>query len=152
MLNLNHKAKRDLLTGMDYVRDNSLIAQRQYNYNALGRPMTRDTRYPKKATHHADTFAYIIIERSNNMICLMPITAVFCLATIFHPNAGDAYALKEDNPNVIASYRYQNMKVMKAPSIQVMEDCIMKLDFFRGRCKAKRCQYAGKVHTDAYEN
>ena len=58
MLNLNHKAKRDLLTGMDYVRDNRLIAQRQYNYNVLGRPMTCDTRYPNKAIHHADTFAY----------------------------------------------------------------------------------------------
>ena len=58
MLNLNHKAKRELLTGMDYVRDNRLVAQRQYNYNVLGGPMTCDTRYPNKATHHADTFAY----------------------------------------------------------------------------------------------
>ena len=58
MLNLNHKAKRDLLTGMDYVRDNSLITQRQYNYDALGRPVTRDSRYPNKAIHHNDTFAY----------------------------------------------------------------------------------------------
>ena len=43
---------------MDYVRDNSLIAQHQYNYDALERPMTRDTRYPNKAIHHNDTFAY----------------------------------------------------------------------------------------------
>ncbi len=59
----------------------------------------------------------------------MSVTAVFCLATIFHQNAGNSCALKEDNPNVIASYKYQNMKVMKAPSIQMMEDCIMELDF-----------------------
>ena len=58
MLNLNHKAKRDLLTGMDYVRDNSLVTQREYNYDALGRPTTRDTRYPDRAVHHVDAFAY----------------------------------------------------------------------------------------------
>ncbi len=57
-LTQSYKEKRDLLTGMDYVRDNSLITQRQYNYDALGRPVTRDTRYPNKAIHHADTFAY----------------------------------------------------------------------------------------------
>ena len=58
MLNPSHKVNRDLLTSMDYVRDNSLITQRQYSYDALGRPMTRETRYPNKAIHHADTFAY----------------------------------------------------------------------------------------------
>ena len=58
MLNPSHKVSRDLLAGMDYVRGNGLITQRQYNYGALGRPMTRDTRYPNKAIHHADTFAY----------------------------------------------------------------------------------------------
>ncbi len=57
-LTQSYEEKRDLLTGMDYVRDNSLITQRQYSYDALGRPMTRDTRYPNKAIHHADTFAY----------------------------------------------------------------------------------------------
>ncbi len=57
-LTQSYEEKRDLLTGMDYVRDNSLITQRQYNYDALGRPMTRDTRYPNKAIHHNDTFAY----------------------------------------------------------------------------------------------
>ena len=57
-LTQSYEEKRDLLTGMEYVRDNGLITQRQYNYDALGRPMTRDTRYPKKAIHHADTFAY----------------------------------------------------------------------------------------------
>ncbi len=44
----------ELLTGMDYVRDNSLVTQREYNYDALGRPTTRDTRYPNRAIHHAD--------------------------------------------------------------------------------------------------
>ena len=34
--------KRDLLTGMDYVRDNGLVTQREYSYDALGRPMNRD--------------------------------------------------------------------------------------------------------------
>ena len=58
MLNSSHKAKRDLLTGMDYERDTSLVTQRECNYDALGRPMTRDTRHPNKAIHHADTFAY----------------------------------------------------------------------------------------------
>ena len=58
MLNPSHKVNRDLLTGMDYVRDNSLVTQREYNYDALGRPMTRDTRYPNKAIHHADAFTY----------------------------------------------------------------------------------------------
>ena len=58
MPNSSHKARRDLLTGMDYVRDNSLVTQREYNYDALGRPTTRDTRYPDKAIHHADAFTY----------------------------------------------------------------------------------------------
>ncbi len=57
-LTQSYEEKRDLLTGMDYVRDNSLVAQRQYSYDALGRPTTRDTRYPDKAVHHADTFTY----------------------------------------------------------------------------------------------
>ena len=57
-LTQSYEEKRDLLTGMDYVRDNSLVTQRQYSYDALGRPTTRDTRYPDKAIHHADSFSY----------------------------------------------------------------------------------------------
>ena len=57
-LTQSYEEKRDLLTGMDYVRDNSLVTQREYNYDALGRPTTRDTRYPDKAIHHADAFTY----------------------------------------------------------------------------------------------
>ena len=71
------------------------------------------------------------------MIYWMSVTAAFCLATIFHPNAGNAYALKEDNPNAIASYKYQNMEVMKALSIQMMADCIMELDFSQAVVKPR---------------
>ena len=71
------------------------------------------------------------------MIYWMSVTAVFCLATIFHPNADNAYALKEDNPNAIASYKHQNMEVMKAPSIQMMKDCIMELDFSQAVVKPR---------------
>lgn len=78
------------------------------------------------------------------MIYLKPITAIFCLAAIFHQNASCAYALKEDNLSVIASYKNQNKKVMGTPSIQMMTDCIMELDFSQAIVKPEDVNMQGK--------
>ncbi len=45
MLNLSHKANRDLLTKMSSIRntDGGLVVQRNYTYDKLGRPVTRQT-------------------------------------------------------------------------------------------------------------
>lgn len=37
-LTQTYEATRDLLTGMDYHRGTTLIAQRTYSYDILGRP------------------------------------------------------------------------------------------------------------------
>ena len=45
MLNSSHKAKRDLFTKMSSIRntDGGLVVQRNYTYDKLGRPVTRQT-------------------------------------------------------------------------------------------------------------
>ena len=42
-LTQTYEATRDLLTGMDYHRGTTLIAQRTYSYDILGRPTARNT-------------------------------------------------------------------------------------------------------------
>ena len=42
-LTLSYEAQRDLLTGMAYHRDNTLVVQREYTYDVLGRPSARTT-------------------------------------------------------------------------------------------------------------
>lgn len=86
----------------------------------------------------------IIIERSHSVTYLRSITAIFCLAAIFHQNEGCAYTLKEDNPNVIARYKNQNKNVMGATSIQMMTDCIMVLDFSQAVVKPKNVNMRGR--------
>ena len=45
ILNPSHKVKRDLLTKMSSIRntDGGLVVQRNYTYDKLGRPVTRQT-------------------------------------------------------------------------------------------------------------
>ena len=42
-LTQTYEATRDLLTGMAYHRGTTLVAQREYSYDALGRPTARNT-------------------------------------------------------------------------------------------------------------
>ncbi len=42
-LTQSYEEKRDLLTGMAYRRSNTLVTQRTYTYDTLGRPLTRST-------------------------------------------------------------------------------------------------------------
>lgn len=86
----------------------------------------------------------IIIERIHSVRYLRSITAIFCLAAIFHQNASCAYALKEDNPSAIANYKNQNKKVTNAPSTQIMKDCIMELDFSQAVVKPQNVNMQGK--------
>ncbi len=42
-LTQSYEAQRDLLIGMSYHRSNTLVTQRSYTYDTLGRPLTRST-------------------------------------------------------------------------------------------------------------
>ena len=42
-LTQSYEAQRDLLTGMAYHRGTTLVAQREYTYDVLGRPTARTT-------------------------------------------------------------------------------------------------------------
>ena len=55
-LTQTYEATRDLLTGMAYHRGTTLVAQREYSYDTLGRPTARNT--ARKGTIVNDTFAH----------------------------------------------------------------------------------------------
>ena len=57
-LTQSYEEKRDLLATMAYTRGTTLVTQRQYTYDALGRPTDRQTSYPQKGQGHADAFGY----------------------------------------------------------------------------------------------
>ena len=55
-LTQTYEATRDLLTGMAYHRGSTLVAQREYTYDILGRPTTRNTARQGKVVN--DTFTH----------------------------------------------------------------------------------------------
>ena len=55
-LTQTYEATRDLLTSMAYHRGSTLVAQRTYTYDILGRPTARNT--ARQGTEVSDTFAY----------------------------------------------------------------------------------------------
>ncbi len=55
-LTQTYDATRDLLTGMAYHRGSTLVAQREYTYDILGRPTTRNTARQGKVVN--DTFTH----------------------------------------------------------------------------------------------
>ena len=55
-LTQTYEANRDLLTGMAYHRGSTLVAQRTYTYDILGRPTARNT--ARQGTVVNDTFAH----------------------------------------------------------------------------------------------
>ncbi len=55
-LTQSYEATRDLLIGMAYHRGTTLVAQREYSYDTLGRPTARNT--ARKGTIVNDTFAH----------------------------------------------------------------------------------------------
>ena len=55
-LTQTYESTRDLLTGMDYHRGTTLIAQRTYSYDILGRPTARNT--ARQGSVVNDTFAH----------------------------------------------------------------------------------------------
>lgn len=58
-LTQSYEEKRDLLTEMLYTRGGSVqVTRRSYAYDALGRPYTRETKYPQKAEQHTAAFSY----------------------------------------------------------------------------------------------
>lgn len=56
VLTQTFEATRDLLTGMAYHRGSTLVAQREYSYDILGRPITRNT--ARQGTVVNDTFTH----------------------------------------------------------------------------------------------
>lgn len=57
-LTQSYEAQRNLLTWMEYRRGDALVTQRSYSYDALGRPLTRDSQYPGKGITHNDSFVH----------------------------------------------------------------------------------------------
>ena len=55
-LTQSYEIQRDLLTGMAYHRGTTLVANRQYSYDSLGRPTARNT--SRQGTVKNDTFGY----------------------------------------------------------------------------------------------
>ena len=55
-LTQSYEIQRDLLTGMAYKRGSTLVANRQYSYDSLGRPTARNT--SRQGTVKNDTFGY----------------------------------------------------------------------------------------------
>ena len=55
-LTQSYEEKRDLLTSMQYHRGNSLVTQRDYSYDTIGRPLTRRTARQGKVVN--DTFIH----------------------------------------------------------------------------------------------
>jgi hypothetical protein len=55
-LTQSYEATRDLLTGMAYHRGSTLVAQREYTYDILGRPTSRNTARNGQTVN--DTFAH----------------------------------------------------------------------------------------------
>ena len=55
-LTQSYEIQRDLLTGMAYHRGTTLVANRQYSYDTLGRPTVRNT--SRQGTVKNDTFGY----------------------------------------------------------------------------------------------
>ena len=55
-LTQSYEIQRDLLTGMAYKRGSTLVANRQYSYDSLGRPTARNT--SRQGTVKNDTFVY----------------------------------------------------------------------------------------------
>ena len=55
-LTQSYEIQRDLLTGMAYHRGTTLVANRQYSYDNLGRPTVRNT--SRQGTVKNDTFGY----------------------------------------------------------------------------------------------
>ncbi len=55
-LTQSYEIQRDLLTGMAYKRSTTLVANRQYSYDSLGRPTARNT--SRQGTVKNDTFGY----------------------------------------------------------------------------------------------
>ena len=55
-LTQSYEAQRDLLTGMAYHRGTTLVAQREYTYDVLGRPTARTT--SRQGTVVNDTFVH----------------------------------------------------------------------------------------------
>ncbi len=55
-LTQSYEIQRDLLTGMAYKRGTTLVANRQYSYDTIGRPTVRNT--SRQGTVKNDTFGY----------------------------------------------------------------------------------------------
>ena len=61
-LTQTYEAQRDLLIGMAYRRGSSLVVQREYSYDTLGRPTARNTARQGILVEYTLAMAYLALE------------------------------------------------------------------------------------------
>ena len=97
-LTQSYEIQRDLLTGMAYHRDTTLVANRQYSYDTLGRPTARNT--SRQGTVKNDSFGY------NNRIELITATVGGNNYAYGYDNIGNRAAAVEDSSGVASRTEY----------------------------------------------
>ncbi|MBE6434569.1 MAG: RHS repeat-associated core domain-containing protein, partial [Akkermansiaceae bacterium] len=97
-LTQTYEATRNLLTGMAYHRSSTLVAQRTYTYDILGRPITRNTARQGKVVN--DTF----IHTTRSELASANVNSVDY--TYNYDNIGNrTYTIKESS-NIVNSTEY----------------------------------------------
>ncbi len=97
-LTQSYEIQRDLLTGMAYHRGTTLVANRQYSYDTLGRPTARNT--SRQGTVKNDTFGY------NNRSELTSATVNGSNYAYDYDNIGNRAAAVEDSSGVASRTEY----------------------------------------------
>ena len=97
-LTQSYEIQRDLLTGMAYHRGSTLVAQREYSYDSLGRPTVRNTSRQNSVKN--DTFGY------NNRSELTTATVNGNNYAYDYDNIGNRAAAVEDSSGVASRTEY----------------------------------------------
>ena len=97
-LTQSYESQRDLLTGMAYHRGTTLVAQREYTYDTLGRPTVRNT--SRQGTVKNDSFGY------NNRSELTTATVNGNNYAYDYDNIGNRTAAVEDSSGVASRTEY----------------------------------------------
>ena len=97
-LTQSYEPQRDLLTGMAYHRGSTLVAQRTYTYDTLGRPLSRSTARSGQTVN--DTFGY------NNRSELTTATVNGGSYAYDYDNIGNRAAAVEDSTGVASRTTY----------------------------------------------
>ena len=113
-LTQTYEASRNLLTGIAYHRGSTLVAQRAYTYDLLGRPTTRIT--SRQGTEVSDTFVH------NNRSELVGATVNNKEYEYTYDNIGNRTAALEESSGVANRTEYTANELNQYTSIQENED------------------------------